>query len=94
MHGSPTLWLYFIKKMRESSASLAKIWFERKPLAESNISRVREKRLPSGVEMYVVTEAEIIKSDETKVSYANVMNLFFFFNVCHPEVFNTYINIQ
>jgi hypothetical protein len=61
--------------MRRSSASFKKIWFGRKPFAESNISRVREKRLPSDVEMCVVTEAEIIKSEETKSSYANVINL-------------------
>jgi hypothetical protein len=60
--------------MRKSSASFEKIWFERKPFAESNISIVRKKRLPSDSEMYLVTEAEIIKSEETKVSYANVIN--------------------
>jgi hypothetical protein len=58
-----------------SLASSKKIWFERKPFAESNsievkvtsISGVREKCLPSHVE-YVVTETEIINSEETAVS--------------------------
>jgi hypothetical protein len=56
-------------------SSLEKIWFQRKPFAESNISRVREMRLPSGIEMNVITEAEIINSEETKASYAKVLNL-------------------
>jgi hypothetical protein len=56
---------------------LEKIWFQRKPFAESNISRVREKRLPFDVEVYVITEAESMNSEETKVSYAKVSNLVF-----------------